>query len=299
MPADSPTLHVAPQELTFRFTEGQSIDPTTLSGIQITRAGANGQFYDPVTNPNDKDDVVITPGWVGVGDKPNEVIVRFAENLPDDIYQVTFVGQARKGQSYYGPDGKVVPPLKNTAGDLAVRRRTELRLEFQPWIWRRRWSPSCRSPSLAIRRRCALAVAEHDRGLLQSGRRDALAAGYADGRFRRVVRDRTVCNCSNPKHSSSRSNTRRHGHAQRRRVGSTPTRWTIRSTRPTGLNKAMLTFNHDVAVNLRRISLRAITTLTRIHGRFRHRLDCGCGSATRYQAINTTILVERTTRPTT
>ena len=35
---------VAPKELVFRFNEGQTIDPATLSGIEITRSGFDGTF---------------------------------------------------------------------------------------------------------------------------------------------------------------------------------------------------------------------------------------------------------------
>ena len=60
---DSPTLTVAPTEITLRFNDNQIIDPATLAGIQIVCAGPDGKFYDPVTNPYDTDDVVIVPGY--------------------------------------------------------------------------------------------------------------------------------------------------------------------------------------------------------------------------------------------
>ncbi len=114
----APTITVAPQQLTLDFNDGQVIDPTTLAGIQITRSGGDGTFYDPVSNPYDTDDVVVTPGWIGIGDKPNEVIIRFASALPADSYRVTIVGQGVAGANdpYYGPDGKLVPPLMTTGG---------------------------------------------------------------------------------------------------------------------------------------------------------------------------------------
>jgi hypothetical protein len=119
-PLEHPTLQVAPRELTFRFSLDHQVDPATLSlsgipwsGIQLSRTGTNGLFYDPVLNPSDRDDVVIRPGWAGIGDHPNEVIVRFAEDLPQDLYRATIVGQG----SYLGPDGKPVAPLKDLAGD--------------------------------------------------------------------------------------------------------------------------------------------------------------------------------------
>jgi hypothetical protein len=41
---DGSTLTVAPRELVFRFDDTTSIDPSTLDGIRITRAGADGVF---------------------------------------------------------------------------------------------------------------------------------------------------------------------------------------------------------------------------------------------------------------
>ena len=93
-------LNVAPRELLFRFSEGQVIDPNSLQqGIRVQRAGLDGVFGDP-----NNTDVTIIPGFVGIGDRPREVIMRFAENLPDDAYQVTLVGT--------GPT-----PLTDMAGD--------------------------------------------------------------------------------------------------------------------------------------------------------------------------------------
>ena len=89
------TRHVAPNELTFRFSDGQVIDPATLTGgIQIVRSGGDAVFG----NGNDS---AIVPGFIGIGVRPNEVVVRFADSLPDDFYRITVVGA--------GPT-----PLKNT-----------------------------------------------------------------------------------------------------------------------------------------------------------------------------------------
>ncbi|MFV1966411.1 MAG: hypothetical protein ACC628_13390 [Pirellulaceae bacterium] len=38
------------------------------------------------------DDVVIEPGFIGLGDSPQQVVMRFKEPLPDDIYHVEVVG---------------------------------------------------------------------------------------------------------------------------------------------------------------------------------------------------------------
>ena len=82
---DGQTRDVAPRELTFRFSEGQIIDPTTLGGIQIVRSGFDGVL-------GDGDDVLIEPGYIGIGDRPNEVVARFADTLPDDLYQIHIFG---------------------------------------------------------------------------------------------------------------------------------------------------------------------------------------------------------------
>jgi len=75
--------NVAPRSLTFRFDEVQQIDPATFGGIQITRSGSDQIF-------GTADDVRVVPGLVTLGDiRQNEVVVRFAENLPDDNYRIT------------------------------------------------------------------------------------------------------------------------------------------------------------------------------------------------------------------
>jgi len=60
------TLSRSPAELVFSFDT--SIDPSTLEGIEITAAGDDGTL-------GTGDDVVITPGFIGLGQRPNEVLV--------------------------------------------------------------------------------------------------------------------------------------------------------------------------------------------------------------------------------
>ena len=73
----------APNELTLQFNPGQVIDGSTVDGnVTVTRAGHDGTF-------GDGNEVPVTIGFVGVGDQPEEVVVRFAENLPDDHYRIT------------------------------------------------------------------------------------------------------------------------------------------------------------------------------------------------------------------
>ncbi len=83
---DGQTLKIGPRELTFRFNEGQVFDLATLEeGIRVVRSGGDGVFG----NANDRQ---VEFGWIGIGERPNEIIVRFAETLPDDDYRITIFG---------------------------------------------------------------------------------------------------------------------------------------------------------------------------------------------------------------
>ena len=68
------TLTQAPQELIFKFDNGQTIDPSTLgAGIKITNsAGA-----------------AVAIGYEGVPEQSNEAVVRFQNTLPNDTYTVS------------------------------------------------------------------------------------------------------------------------------------------------------------------------------------------------------------------
>ena len=78
------TLNIAPTSFLMRFSEGKVIDPSSLAGIEVYRAGGDGIF--------DSNDIKVGLGYIGIGDNSNEVIVRFAENLPDDLYQFRIIG---------------------------------------------------------------------------------------------------------------------------------------------------------------------------------------------------------------
>ena len=222
---------VSPRELTFRFDDAQIIDPSTVSGIRVTRAGSDGSFglpsvssdfgttgkvdiqltsrnatdslridvaradlgigappqlsltgntislvlnsrvgstitaqqlVDLINSPSSpvapklsakinggfastvlgtvdpvgyspillarSNDVIIVPGAVIIGDRPNEneVTLRFAENLPDDNYRL----------EVYGFDDTLrgITGLRNSTGDLFVPRDANTRqdtLEFR------------------------------------------------------------------------------------------------------------------------------------------------------------------------
>lgn len=85
-------LKVAPKDLTFRFTNEvvQDINPASLStspsqsSVRLVRAGKDGSFTNGV--------VQISPGYINTGDTGLEVVMRFADPLPDDKYRIIIVG---------------------------------------------------------------------------------------------------------------------------------------------------------------------------------------------------------------
>ena len=79
---DGTVRDTSPRVLTFGFDQDQVISAQSFDGIQISRAGEDGELG---TN----DDVAIEPGLITLGDpNQNEVVVRFAESLPDDEYRI-------------------------------------------------------------------------------------------------------------------------------------------------------------------------------------------------------------------
>lgn len=105
---DNPAANVrsvAPRELTLRFDENQQIDPNTLAGVRVVRSGFDNVF-------GNGNDVVVPLGFVGVGKSPseNEIVIRFAESLPDDVYRVEVLGAGS------------TTPLANLAGEVYVPR---------------------------------------------------------------------------------------------------------------------------------------------------------------------------------
>ncbi|MEM9588269.1 MAG: hypothetical protein AAGA03_13385, partial [Planctomycetota bacterium] len=53
--------------------------------------GSRPTTYSPL-NLSGVSDVLVEPGYVGLGDTPREVVFRFAEPLPDDTYQIDILG---------------------------------------------------------------------------------------------------------------------------------------------------------------------------------------------------------------
>ena len=101
---DGTTMSEAPREVTLRFSPGQTINAGSLGAISVVRAGLDGSF-------GTTDDVSVGLGYVGAGDNPNEVIVRFASTLPDDKYQIRI--QATGGNALVGNVGDSLTPDLN------------------------------------------------------------------------------------------------------------------------------------------------------------------------------------------
>jgi hypothetical protein len=110
------TITEAPQQITLRFSPGAKIDPATLGNISIVRSGGALDGFAPAGT---KTDVPIVPGSITVNDLPNdnEVVVRFADTLPDDTYRIT-IGAG----------------LKTTANDTATPMSLDLRLDLGAFV---------------------------------------------------------------------------------------------------------------------------------------------------------------------
>ena len=65
---------------------------TVNSGPADTPIAMPALSYSPLILSG-ADDVVVDPGYIGVGDLSNEIIVRFSETLPDDLYRIDVYGE--------------------------------------------------------------------------------------------------------------------------------------------------------------------------------------------------------------
>ncbi len=83
------------------------IQARIVSGSGATVVGTNAINYSPITFVG-VDDIAISPAYIGLGDTGREVIVRFAEALPDDLYRVDILGTGAtalrnvNGEAYNG-----------------------------------------------------------------------------------------------------------------------------------------------------------------------------------------------------
>ncbi|SMP52868.1 pre-peptidase C-terminal domain-containing protein [Neorhodopirellula lusitana] len=64
-------------------------DLATVIGGQLTNTPGSSAL---VLEFEGGSDTVVTPGYIGIGDSPNEVVFRFAEPLPEDSYQIEIYG---------------------------------------------------------------------------------------------------------------------------------------------------------------------------------------------------------------
>ena len=146
----NPNYAEAPREITLRFSEGQSIDPSTLGAITVLRSNHDGDF-------NDTDNITVTPGFVSVGTRPNEVVIRFANTLPDDTYQILVRGTGSN-------------PLRNSTGQAYGGGRNEsvvFRLDLAPQVEGVVALPILRDRAIRITNPSA--IRDGDRIAIQSG----------------------------------------------------------------------------------------------------------------------------------
>ncbi len=88
----TPSLDISPQQVVLRFTPETQIDPLSVDGQIVVQR--SGQANDPFGTDGAFTDVPVTPGAIVVDDAPNQnqVIIRFANSLPDDTYQIIING---------------------------------------------------------------------------------------------------------------------------------------------------------------------------------------------------------------
>lgn len=88
--------HIAPQELTLQFSLGSTITPSSINtnSIQVFRSGdPNTAVLNGVPDVfSGGNEVPVTVGYVGMGNSPNEIIIRFGENLRDEHYRIVVNG---------------------------------------------------------------------------------------------------------------------------------------------------------------------------------------------------------------
>ena len=109
--------NVAPQELTLQFSLGSTITPSTITNqsIRVFKAGADGIF-------GNANDVPVTIGYVGVGSVPNEVVLRFGENLIDEKYRIVVTGAGANSldATILTSAGRVDDPVANATFDFEL-----------------------------------------------------------------------------------------------------------------------------------------------------------------------------------
>ncbi|MCL6502049.1 MAG: tandem-95 repeat protein [Pirellulales bacterium] len=90
------------------------------SAFRIERSGSN---RDPVFGNGN--DVLLVPGFLGIGQRDNEVVFRFREDLPDDFYRITIIGAGPDALMSRGHDDEPGEPFNN-GFDKQIRFRLDL-----------------------------------------------------------------------------------------------------------------------------------------------------------------------------
>ncbi len=83
----TPIVAEAPQQITLRFSPGVQLDAGTLANVTVVGAGADGSFGTADDAPLALGGSI---GFIGVDDAPNgnQLVIRFAETLPDGLYRI-------------------------------------------------------------------------------------------------------------------------------------------------------------------------------------------------------------------
>ncbi|MEM9643596.1 MAG: hypothetical protein AAF989_01270, partial [Planctomycetota bacterium] len=92
-------------------------------GSGNTLIGNRNPLYSPLTLSGARD-IVIEPGYVGLGDSPREVVFRFNQPLPDDLYQIDVLGTGAN-------------PLTNVSGEAfqdGVNLSRQFRINLGPQV---------------------------------------------------------------------------------------------------------------------------------------------------------------------
>lgn len=95
-PASPDTLNVAPEQFTLTFNPGQMMDVSTAQGGAISAVRTDIPNAEPVNI-----------GFVGAGASPEEIVVRFAETLPNGSYSLDISGGLSNtgGERFNDTDG--------------------------------------------------------------------------------------------------------------------------------------------------------------------------------------------------
>lgn len=126
------------------------LEAKLVSGVGATRIGTAPITYSPI-ELGGVSDIEIIPAFVGLGDTDREIVMRFAEPLPDDRYRIEILGQGSRtlrnvdGEAFNCGDSQAInfeldlgarieaivpqPVTRNAAGQL-VQERNKIEVFF-------------------------------------------------------------------------------------------------------------------------------------------------------------------------